>query len=58
MEEITGKIEMLDISKFEDNEFRFIGIDVEKVDRNIEIGMDDYGKSLEKLEVRKSKSDE
>ena len=42
----------------EDKEFRFTGIDVKKVGENIEICMDDYAKSLEKLEIRDGKPDE
>ena len=44
---VTEKIKAaLDISKIVDNEFRFTGIDVKKVDGGIEILMEDYAKSL------------
>ena len=44
---VTEKIKAaLDISKIEDNEFMFTGIDVKKVDGGIEILMEDYAKSL------------
>ena len=49
LEEITKKIaDKLEISKLEDNEFRFTGIDVKKEGEVIIISMKDYAKSLEK----------
>ena len=48
----------LDISKVENDKFRFTGIDVEKVDDRIEISMNDYAASLEDIEVREDVSDE
>ena len=58
LREITQKIqEKLDISKLEDNVFRFTGIDVFKEDR-IVISMEEYAKSLEKLEIIRGSSEE
>ena len=50
--------EALDISKIEDGQFRFTGIDVKQIDDRIEISMDDYAASLEDIAVREDKSDE
>ena len=59
MEQITEKVkEKLDISKLEDNMFRFNGIDVFKEEDWIVIIMEEYAKSLEKLEIRKVSSEE
>ena len=59
LEEITRKIaEILEISKLEDNEFRFTGIDVKKDGDMIVVSMEDYAKSLGKIEIRKGKSDD
>ena len=50
LEEITKKIaEKLEISKLEDNEFRFTGMDVKKEGEVIIVSMEDYAKILEKL---------
>ena len=58
LREITQKIqEKLDIFKLEDNVFRFTGIDLFKEDR-IVISMEEYAKSLEKLEIIKGSSEE
>merc|ERR1712105_43727 len=48
----------LDISKIEDGQFRFTGIDVKQIDDRIVISMDDYAASLEDIAVREDKSDE
>ena len=48
----------LDISKVENDKFRFTGIDVEHIEDRIEISMNDYAASLEDIEVREDKSDE
>merc|ERR1712030_169015 len=48
----------LDISKVENDKFRFTGIDVEKFDDRIEIFMADYAASLEDIAVREDASDE
>ena len=55
MEEIKR---VLDVSKVEDDKFRFTGIDVEKVGDRIEISMNDYAASLEDVEIREDKSSE
>ena len=56
---VTEKIKNdLDISKIEDDEFRFTGIDVKQKNGRIEISMEDYAKSLKPIEVREGKSDE
>ncbi len=53
-EEITKKIaDKLEISKLEDNEFRFTGMDVKKEGEVMIVSMEDYAKSLEKIEIRK-----
>ena len=59
MNEITQKIkEKLDISKLEDIEFRFTGMDVKKEGYVINVSMEDYAKSLGKVEIRKGLSDD
>ena len=56
MKEIRDNIqEKLDISKLEDDVFRFIGIDVRKEGDRIVISMDESAGSLEKLEIRDGK---
>merc|ERR1712082_587648 len=51
LEEITEKIaKKLEISKLEDNEFRFTGMDVKKDGDVIVVSMEEYAKSLEKVE--------
>ena len=50
LEEITQKIvEKLELSKLEDNEFRFTGMDVKKEGDVIVVSMEDYAKSWEKI---------
>ena len=57
--DVTEKIkEALDVSKIEDSEFRFTGIDVRKVDGGIEISMEDYAKSLETIAIREGSQDD
>ena len=59
LEEKTRKIvEKLEISKLEDNEFRFTGMDVKKDGDVIVVSMEDYAKSLEKIEIRKGMPDD
>jgi hypothetical protein len=48
----------LDVSKVEDREFRFTGIDVKEVAGGIEISMEDYSKSLEAIKIREGRPDE
>ena len=48
----------MDISKIEDKEFRFTGIDVKEKEGKIELSMEDYAKSLEMIKVREGKHDE
>ena len=43
----------MEISKLEDNEFRFTGMDVKKDGDVIVVSMEDYVKSLGKIEIRK-----
>ena len=43
----------MEISKLEDDEFCFTGMDVKKQGDVIVVSMEDYAKSLEKLEIRK-----
>ena len=59
LEEITRKIaEKLEISKLEDNEFRFTEMDVKKDGDVIVVSMEDYTKSLRKIEIRKGIPDD
>ena len=53
---VTEKIKLaLDISKVEDKEFRFTGIDVKEVEDGIEISMEDYLNSIEIIKIRDGK---
>merc|ERR1711962_855828 len=57
--EITKKIaQKLEISKLEDNEFKFTGMDVKKDGNVIVVSMEEYAKSLEKIEIRKGMPEE
>ena len=48
LRKITKKIaDELEISKLEDDEFRFIGMNVKKEDDAIVVSIEDYAKSLE-----------
>ena len=59
LDEITKKIaDKLEISKLEDNEFRFTGMDVKKEGEVIIVSMEDYAMSLEKIEIRKGLPDD
>ena len=49
---------VLDVSKVEDDKFRYTGIDIKKVTNEIEISMDEYAESLEEIKIREDKSDE
>ena len=50
--EVTEKIRgALDISKIEDKEFRFTGIDVKEKEGRIELSIEDYAKSLDVIKV-------
>ena len=52
MNEITQKIEeKLEISKLEDNEFIFIGMDMKRENYRIVVSMEEYAKSLKKIMV-------
>ena len=54
LEDITRKIaEKLEISKLEDSQFRFTGMDVKKQGDVIIVCMEDHGNSLGKIEIRK-----
>ena len=58
LDAVTEEIgKTLDISKVENDKFRFTGIDVEKFDDRIEISMTDYAASLEDIAVREDASD-
>ena len=51
LEEIMSKIaQKLEISKLEDNEFKFTGMDVKKDGDVIVVSMEDYAKSLGKIQ--------
>ena len=59
LEEITKKIaQKLEISKLEDNEFRFTRMDVKKDGDVIVVRMEENAKSLEKIEIRKGMPDD
>ena len=59
LETVTEEIrKTLDISKIEDEKFRFTGIDVQRFDDRIEISMADYAASLEDISIREDASDE
>ena len=59
VELVTEKVSAaLDVSKVEDDSFRFTGIDMKKVEDGIEISMKDYVESLEEIEIREDRSDE
>ena len=59
LEAVTEEIKtVLDMSKVENDKFRFTGIYMENVADRIEISMNDYASSLEDVEVREGKSDE
>ena len=49
---------VLDVSKVEDDKFRYTGIDIKKVKNRIKISMDEYAESLEEIKIREDKSDE
>ena len=50
--------EVLDVSKVENDRFRYAGIDIKKVVDGIEISMDEYAESLQEIKVREDRSDE
>ena len=53
VEKVTKEIsDNLDVSKAEDDKFRYTVIDIKKVENGIEISMDEYAKSLEEIKVR------
>ena len=59
LEKVTKEISnKLDVSKVEDDKFRYIGIDIKKVENGIEISMDEYAESLEEIRIREGKTDE
>ena len=56
---ITKKVSKeLDVSKVEDDRFKFTGIDIRKTEDGIKISIEDYAESLEDIEIREDKSDE
>lgn len=56
---ITEKISAaLDVSKVEDDKFRFTGIDIRKVEDGMEISMEEYAESLEEIEIREDISND
>ena len=56
METITEKVKKkLDISEMEDEVFRFTGIDVKKVGDKIEVSINNYANSLERMFIRDGK---
>jgi hypothetical protein len=56
---VTERIkEAMDVSKVEDEQFRFTGIDVKQLEDGIEISMEDYAKSLEEIQIREGGSEE
>ena len=56
---ITEKVSgVLDVSKVEDDKFRYTGIDMKKVADGIKISMDENAVSLQEIKVREDGSDE
>ena len=57
---ILSKLESnLTISKIEQNEYRFTGIDVKKVSDGVELSMESYADSIEEItEIRRAKKEE
>ena len=59
LKEITKKIaEKLEMSKLEANKFRFTGMNMKKEGDVIIVSMEDYAKSLGKIEIRKGLPDD
>ena len=59
IERVTKKVSaILDVSKVEDDKFRYTGIDIKKVENGIEISMDEHAESFEENTIREGKSDE
>ena len=51
---VKGILEKFTVSKVEENEFRFTGLDVKAEKGKIEVAMEDYAKSVELIEkIRK-----
>ena len=58
VEKVTKEIsDNLDVSKVEDDKFKYTGIDIKKVENGIEISMDEYAESMEEIKIREGKSD-
>ena len=56
---IKGIKEKFTVSKIEENNFRFTGLDVKTNDEQIEISMEDYADSINEIkEIRKASSTE
>ena len=56
---ITEKVSTtLDVSKIEDDKFRYTGRDIKRVKDRIEISIDDYAESMDEIKIREDKSDE
>ena len=59
VDKITEKVSaVLDVSKVEDNKFRYTKIYIHKVEDGIEISMDDYAESLQEITLREDRSEE
>merc|ERR1712163_71437 len=53
---VTGIEEKFTVSKVEEDNFRFTGLDVKTKNRKIEISMEDYAESIQEIkEIRKAK---
>ena len=52
VEKVTKKVsDVLDVSKVEDDKFRYTGIYIKKVKNEIDITMDEYAESLEEIKI-------
>ena len=58
VEMVTEKVgAVLDVLKVEDDNFRFTGIDIKRVEDGIEISIEDYAGSLDRIDIREDRSD-
>ena len=60
IEDLTLSVQnALTVSKIEKDKFRFTGIDIQKIGKQIVISMEDYANSIEEIkDIRKAKSDD
>merc|ERR1712240_539306 len=56
---VAGIEEKFTVSKVEEDNFRFTGLDVKTTNGKIEVSMEDYAESIQEIkEIRKAKRDE